>query len=356
MKIFTNTSDRVNAGSMFFPNMNLLRYLLCFIVIINHYDTITGHNIPHSSFYDYVAAFFVMSGFLMYKSYTKVLNFKKFVVHRAQRILPTYIFIVIFCALGGVFVTSLTFSQYFASTDFWKYLFANLTFLNWLQPTLPGVFDSPDFIIDAVNGSLWTMKVEWVLDLSVPIFIYLQSKIKIRKEILALAIVICSMIVRFILWQKYEATGKEIYEILSRQFFGQASFFYFGMLAYFYLEKVRRYNLWLIIIGFILYVIGPEINYGLIFISPISITFLTIGISVIGVTIKPFIHNNCIAYNIYLIHFPIIQLCVYLGLNQYPVWVSFGTAVTVTVILAYLTNRYIDQRFTRRRTIRQPRK
>lgn len=339
----------MKTGSMFFPNMNLLRYLLSFGILINHYNELTGHDISYFISHDRIGAFFVLSGFLMYHSYTKICDVKKFAAHRARRILPTYIFIVLACALGGVLISSLSFAQYFASVDFWKYLAANFTFLNWLHPSLPGVFDTPDFAIDTVNGSLWTMKVEWVLDLSVPLFVLLVSKIKIRKEYLALAIVVCSMIVRMIFKEMYDNTGKELYEIMSRQFFGQASFFYCGMLAYFMLDKVRKYKMWLIAIGLTLYIIGPSIEHGDVLIAPVSVTLLAIGISVIGTTIKPFIHTNCISYNIFLIHYPVIQLCVYLGLNRCPMWVSFSSAVAITVALAYLTNRFIDRRFTRRR-------
>lgn len=347
MKLFINSDNQRNKpGNMFYPNMNLLRYLLSLGILINHYNFVTGHNIPYFIYHDRIGTFFVLSGFLMYHSYYKIQKVGGFVKHRACRLLPTYIFIVLFCAFGGVLITTLSSTEYFNSESFWKYLGCNLFFLNWLQPNLPGVFEGHEFVTNTVNSSLWTMKVEILLDLSVPLFLFITTHTKLRKELLALIIIVSSMFLRMFFISRLEATGNGLYEILSRQFFGQASFFYFGMLAYFYRHIIKKYKFYFIALGFILYIVGPCINYGDVFISPISVTFLAIGISVIGTTIKPFIHTNCISYNIFLIHFPIIQVALLIGLNNYPVWISLGTILLITVLLAILTNRFIDKPFS----------
>lgn len=330
---------------MFYPNMNLLRYLLSLGILIHHFNVLTGRDVPFVIYYEGVEGFFALSGFLMYHSYSKISKLWPFVKHRAKRILPTYIFIVLLSAIAGAFISDLGILNYIRSAETWKYLAANLTFLNWLQPTLPGVFSQPQFIESAVNGSLWTMKVEWVLDLSVPLFVYILHKTKFKKEALALFIILFSILSRCFFQTVYINTGKQIFEILSRQFFCQMGFFYGGMLIYFWRDKFNLYNIYIITIALILYIIVPYVPYVNIIIAPFYIPALVIGLSMIGRTIKKFQHHNCISYNIYLIHYPIIQFGIFCGLNTLPLYASLTSTITLTVILALLTNHYIDQKF-----------
>lgn len=341
---------------MFYPNMNLLRYLLSLGILINHFNVLGGHDIPYFISHDRIGGFFTLSGFLMYHSYTRVSGLMPFVRHRARRILPTYIFIVLLCAFGGVLISTCSFAEYFKAAGFWKYLLANLSFLNWLAPSLPGVFTGPENMLDVVNGSLWTMKVEWLLDLSVPLFVWVTCRMQWRREYVAMVIILSSIIVRGWIWHRYEVTGNAIYEILSRQFISQMGFFYMGMLLYFWRDKMSRHPEYVAAIGVLLYVVGPYLPYGHIYMAPIAVPLSVVGISMIGRTISRFTHVNCISYNIFLIHYPVIQLCLWLGLNSAPVWVSFATVLIVTVALAYLTNRYIDRPFTHRRKMADKKK
>lgn len=52
-----------------------------------------------------------------------------------------------------------------------KYVVANLAFLNFVHPTLPGVFEGNK--IHEVDGALWTLKIEVMFYATVPIIAYL---------------------------------------------------------------------------------------------------------------------------------------------------------------------------------------
>ena len=129
-------------------NCNFLRFILAFIVLLGHLIIITNHT-ELSYFKGYfntyisVTGFFCISGYLIGKSFSETSSLKLYFTKRAARILPAYIFVVILSALLLSPLSTLSFSNYFTSIDLYKYLIANLFFLNFLHPDLPGIFTSP---------------------------------------------------------------------------------------------------------------------------------------------------------------------------------------------------------------------
>ena len=141
-------------------NLDCLRLILASVVVLFH---ISLTNIPALAFDKYFSArfavntFFVISGLLIYRSYVRSSSVGSYFEKRVRRIYPAYFTVVVLAALALCPLSSLPVSQYFG-VGFWKYLGANLVFLNFLAPSLPGVFTSNS--ISAVNGALWTLKIE----------------------------------------------------------------------------------------------------------------------------------------------------------------------------------------------------
>lgn len=320
--------------------MDILRYVLSIAVIIAHIGELAGNKIffPISSF-EAVGGFFALSGFLMYPNYMRHGNVMRYAAQRARRILPPYFFIVILCALCLVFVSSLTPAEYFSSPQWWKYLIANLCFLNWIQPNLPGVFQS--FQIPAVNGSLWTMKVEWCLYFSVPLFIYLLNKIKVRKNTLAIAVVVVSIAYRILFTYLFSINEKGVYEILSRQIFGQLSYFYCGMIIYFNREYIQKHLLWMLLTGVFLYVISSLHWITQCIFNPPALSLIILCICFLPVNLNFLSRFTNISYEMYLFHFPIIQLSVLGGINKYSTLTEYTFVFISTVLLCIIMARFI---------------
>lgn len=318
-----------------YPNMDILRYALAFAVVIAHVDYLTGYHIPFPiSSYEGVGGFFALSGFLMYPSFMKHRKSGKYIKSRAKRLLPQYLAIVFLCAFGFFFISSFTASQYFSSGSFWKYLIANVCFLNWIEPDLPGVFDGTQFASNAVNGSLWSMKVEWCLYFSVPIFVWILSKIRIKATTMAVAIIIFSICYRLVFQHICINTENEIYNILGRQIFGQFSYFYCGMLIYFFLDWFKR-HLTIILISSSLCLLIPVNNlYYETIASPLYLSAFVMAVSLWPKDISCLRHNNNISYNIYLYHWPVIQLCVWSGIAKQGAFATFSAAIILTVVLS----------------------
>ena len=105
-----------------------------------------------------VKGFFIISGFLVAKSYTNTPSLKEYFIKRAKRILPAYIAVLLLAATVFAFFSSYSFSEYVTDLNVYKYLGWNSIFLNFMHPCLPGLFENN--LMCAVNGALWTLKVE----------------------------------------------------------------------------------------------------------------------------------------------------------------------------------------------------
>lgn len=323
-------------------NMGVVRYVLAFAVLIAHFNELAGCDLyfPVSSF-DAVGGFFALSGFLIYRSYMCHPGLLHYIGRRALRILPAYFATVIIFAIGLVFVSCLSAGEYFGSAHFWKYLLANLGFANFLEPTLPCVFTNN--YLPFVNGSLWTMKVEWALYLSVPCVVWLLKYFKWREPAACIVIYVLSAIYRIIFILLYAHTGQEIYSILGRQFFGQMMYFYSGVLIYLFLSGLRQHSLLWLVSGVSMLALARYDVYTLVCFQPMGISLLVLWFSMIGRWgTKEGLRDN-VSYNIYLLHFPIIQLVVSCpGMIQYNMWFKFFIVIVAVVVASVLLNRCVE--------------
>lgn len=320
-------------------NLDIVRYYLSFAVLFAHFAELTGsaNYFPTASL-TAVGGFFMLSGFLVFYSYLRSTSLKQYFVRRARRILPPYIAIVLLCAIGGVFITNLSAGEYFASSQFWKYLGANLTFANFLQPSLPGVFESQ--ATQAVNGSLWTMKVEVLLYLSIPISAWLMSRY--NKAWVLVAIYAGSYLYHVLMGHMYVETGQTIYRILQRQVGGQLLFFYSGVALLLYFDYFQRHIKWLFPIALAIAVASKYVDW-FTAIEPLCLAVVIIGFAY---NCRWFVwmrkYDN-IAYDIYLFHYPVIQLIIYWGLPERNIYLALAVVVGMTIALSLLSWYFIER-------------
>ena len=321
-------------------NIGLVRYILAFGVLISHFNILCGAHVPWLvTNYDRVGGFFTLSGFLLLTPILKGIKFKKFAIKRAWRLLPSYLFVVIVFACALSCLSELSFSEYFASKGFWEYLAANISFLNFLHPDLPGVFT--DLEINAVNGALWTMKVEWVLTLSIPIVIWLVKKYHLKLRRTVTVIIVMSLVYRLVFMILYDNTENEIYEILGRQFGGQSLYFYGGILIYTFYEEIKQRKIWFILSSLIFYIIFRCIDFIPLYyvvLHPFVISLLVISFSIIpGKFIEYIDRGNNISYEIYLCHFPVMQVMAHFKMIEcFGVAASLTAGIVTTILLAII--------------------
>ena len=320
-------------------NLDIVRYYLSFAVLFAHFAELTGtaNYFPTSS-YTAVGGFFMLSGFLVFFSYLRSKSLKQYFLRRAQRIMPPYIAIVLLCAVGGVFITNLSAGDYFSSSQFWQYLGANLTFANFLQPSLPGVFEGQ--VYESVNGSLWTMKVEVLLYLSIPLAAWFMMR---SSRVWALVLIyVLSYIYKVWMGHMYVESGEMIYRIMQRQVGGQLLFFYSGVAILMYFDYFQRHIRLLFPIALAVGIASKFVNW-VDAIEPLCIAIVIIGFAY---NCRWFVwmrkYDN-IAYDIYLFHYPVIQLVVYWGLPERNIYLALAVVIGMTLLLSLLSWYFIER-------------
>jgi peptidoglycan/LPS O-acetylase OafA/YrhL len=104
-----------------------------------------------------VAFFFVISGFLITRSFERSSDSWSFVRARALRIMPALVVVLICVAFVlGPLVTSVPLSEYLTSSAPYRYVLAQASFSGHSE--LPGVFDANP--VEHANDSLWTLRYE----------------------------------------------------------------------------------------------------------------------------------------------------------------------------------------------------
>ncbi|MEU6641405.1 acyltransferase [Saccharomonospora sp. NPDC046836] len=153
------------------PNIGFawLRLFGAITVVIDHSSplvhperlTIFPANWEASPGYVVLMAFFGMSGFQISDSWERDPSWWRFAGRRLLRIMPPLLVVVFFTTfvIGPLF-TTMSAGEYWSDLQTWRYLVGtSLLFL--LQHLLPGVFvDNP--YPWSVNGSLWTLPMEFV--------------------------------------------------------------------------------------------------------------------------------------------------------------------------------------------------
>ena len=150
-------------------NFDALRLLAALMVIFSHAGLTTlGHpegdplyRISNVGMGDLgLFIFFIVSGFLITKSWQSDPVIGRFIAKRGLRIMPALLVVVLVSAfIIGPALSTLSASQYFSHGDVYRYL-GNIA-LNNSQYSLPGVF-SGSVYPDAFNAPLWTIAFEVV--------------------------------------------------------------------------------------------------------------------------------------------------------------------------------------------------
>jgi peptidoglycan/LPS O-acetylase OafA/YrhL len=309
-------------------NFTLLRVLLALMVVLGHAKLLSGTTWPGFPFNLADAAvdsFFVVSGFLITGSYERCHGLLAFYVRRIFRLYPMYLFIVL--AQAAAMMALLPGGPFSEPRETVRYVAANAMLANFLQYDIGGVLSG--LRNPGINPSLWTLKIEIGFYLIVPL-VYVATR-RWGWRILA-AIFFGSVAYSLILHHVGE-------ERLGKQLPGQMQFFVAGMALYLYGERLRV-NVWISAL------IAAVFFAAWTFVQPIpdGIRPLIVAAFVhsFALSTPPARLRTDLSYSVYLLHGPLLQILILLGVFQDNlVWIS--GIVIVVLALAFVTERLIER-------------
>jgi peptidoglycan/LPS O-acetylase OafA/YrhL len=310
-------------------NFTALRLLLAVMVVLGHFKLLVGgasSRFPFNLADAGVDCFFVVSGFMITGSVERSKGVLAFYTRRVFRLVPMYVFVVI--AQTGVIVALLPGGPLSAVTETVRYIVCNLLFANFLQPDIGGILQS-DLAVSSINPSLWTLKIEIGFYLIVPI---IHAAVR-RWGVGVLAVLFA---------------GSALYEIIAvhlgldryaKQLPGQLQFFAVGMALYLYAHRIR---------------VGPvmAVAVSVAFLAawtwlwpiPAVVRPLLVGAFVFCFALRlPILPLRAdLSYSVYLLHGPVIQTLLLLGLLQDRLWM-LGAVLIGVLTLSLVTERLVEQ-------------
>lgn len=333
-------------------NLDCLRLILASVVVLFHVSALTDLSAfsllgkycsPHFA----VRSFFVISGMLIYRSYTRSSSVSSYFEKRVRRIYPAYITTIVIAALALCMLSTLPPSEYFG-IGFWKYLGANLVFLNFLAPSLPGVFTLNN--ISAVDGALWTLKIEAIFYLFVPVLHYLCSRFGPRLTV-GTIFVLSSIWKYGFEWLSitHNSHGslspdasRNIYSQLSVQFPAQLVYFTAGVLLLLSFDKLKTHFPAILGITVCLFLVDHFVTGELL-----DVAWITGMVFVFGFWryFGNFAKHGDFSYGLYIVHWPIVQIMIAIGLAKLNPAIFFSISMSVIVLVSVAMWHLVESKF-----------
>ena len=301
-------------------NFTPLRLALALLVVVAHFKLLDVGDYTNLVFpYIYgslaVQCFFVVSGYLITSSYDRDPNLFRFYVRRFFRIYPLYLTVI--TLQTGIMAALVQGGALAHAKELCKYFITNAVFANFMQRDVGGVLrDLPNH---GLNASLWTLKIEVAFYAILPALWYLMR----RKGLWTLAVVFVLSAVY------YELVLRDGYYEYAKQLPGQLQYFVVGMAGFALRDKIRcsqRTALVLMIALAVILSLMTGYHCAVPGVYPLLVGTFVI---VTALRVQPVRVSTDISFGTYLLHAPIIQMSLLLGIYRSD-WI--GLAITTILV------------------------
>jgi peptidoglycan/LPS O-acetylase OafA/YrhL len=243
--------------------------------------------------------------------------------------------VVLACAIGALVFSPEARADLGAVAN---YLGWNLVFLNFMAPNLPGVFEGNRFT--EVNGALWTLKIEVMFYLVLPLLAVLLRAAGRRRWMVLAALYVGAEAWRIGLEAVGQANSAVLLTDLARQLPGQMSFFVVGLAFHMIRLDTRRLQL------------AALAGLGVLVLSlltPLAEPLRAIGLGAVTIYLATGVRRGVdaarfgdLSYGLYIVHFPIIQTTAALGLFATPL-IGMSVSALAAFAAAILLWRMVER-------------
>jgi len=337
----TRVSSKVTMAEPQKNSFDLLRLFAAILVLYSHEHVLLGLDEPKlfgwTTFGGIgVSIFFVLSGFLVWSSWARDPELKRFFIRRSLRIFPA-LWLVVFSSVlvVGPFLSKLSTFDYFASTGTWRY---TSTALLLVRQGLPGVF-TDNFYPLAVNGSLWTLPVEFLCYLTVALVGSIGLLPRNWLMLLSFGFAVVAA-----------AFGALLLDPRFVSHFEMVALFWWGVMYAFVRERpVSEYKLWAVGSG-LAFVAFALLGSRGIERAGILILAVMMVLAAQRVTWGAHVTDRLgdLSYGMYIFAFPVQQLVVSLGRSRgWTFTTHLSLSLLLTGVLAYVSWHALEKRALR---------
>ncbi len=330
-------------------NFNFLRLVFASLVLLSHaYELVDGNRnrelltslFGTLSFGEFaVDGFFLLSGYLIIKSWDSTPIIKLFIYKRIARIYPGFIVAsVISVFIVGPFGANA--GQYFSEINLPKF-FTNLFVLGF--PLTPPVFAGQPY--PAVNGAMWTIRYEFMCYMAV-LGMGLLGLVKRPVGWTLVAVALVSIVLVQRLGVDFSIAGKSI--SFEHPLIRLGQYFAVGGIFYIYRKKI------------IFDIKIVAICAAFLCLTMMSQVFVDLGLSVFGgyllfyfaevrfSLLKYFQRASDVSYGVYLYGWPIQKLIIWV-VPDLAVPLIFLCSLGLSMLAGYLSWHLVEKRFMRNR-------
>jgi peptidoglycan/LPS O-acetylase OafA/YrhL len=311
-------------------NFDALRFWAALAVLWSHAFPLTRGSDEHEPLFALSAGqttfgeiavtfFFVISGYLITRSYERSSDAWSFVKARVLRIMPALLMVLFAEAfLLGPLVSAWKARDYLHSWDSYRFVFSQASFLQFYDE-LPGVFTHNP--MRWVNGSLWTLRYE----VECYVLVLLLGVAGLLKRHVTL-LLYCSGLVFVVLEESQSVSGAVSFAAQNHHV-GLATKFLAGALAYQWKVPLRAWGAWLAFA-----VSAACLTWGGFHIAedtvlPYLVMYLALGTAL---RLPSLIRFGDLSYGIYIYAWPVSQVIVSYSAN--PQWWQVGVLATPLVL------------------------